>query len=434
MAVAILGISHPTRPAQASSCVWKQEVKAMGYTTGGCDSNTTISNESSCSQPAPSLSDSSVASNVCCCPVVNTGQVNCNWDGDYANHTACTGGYKTDDSKCSGTKPTDFSNVQCCCIPVTTTQTTAQTTAAAPTFIIPQFQIPINVIKLTTPTYTGSEGNYTYSIPWIAEYIQGIYTYGLSIAGILAAIVLMAGGLLWLVSAGDASKITQAKELITGSITGLVILASSYIILTQINPNLTQLIPITLGNIKKAEFQLLAAKSNSTANSYRDATCATDDELQNGVQFYATGYYKAPWGTSHHDLCMIAMQCTCPDLNGDKQPDIDTSSDCSDVFPNFKTSSGQPYRPCKAFPQGTTYCNQTASGKAPYIGSIAGPSNCSNLPYKTGTTQVCFKGKTYTILDTGGAIKGRRIDIWSSSLDEANAQTGVGTLTKGACK
>jgi hypothetical protein len=452
-----------TEAENCSAFVW-----VAGMSNGVCAVTNNMqlaSDPSSCDpaqKPAPATVNGATLNPYCCCKPtpqtqtqtnVQTGTCSAFVWVEGASNNVCGGlSYNmqiaSDPSSCDlSQKPAPATvngatlNPYCCCKPTPKTQANTQTPSTPPKFIIPQFQVPIDTIKLSTPTSTNSHlvaissnGNYTYEIPWIAEYIQGIYTYGLDIGGILAALMLMAGGLLWLISGGDASKVTQAKELITGSITGLIILFSSYIILTQINPNLTLLPSISLGNIKKAEFQLLAAKSDSTADSYRDTTCATDDELQNGVQFYATGYYKAPWGTSHHDLCMIAMQCNCPDLNNDNQPDVDTSSDCTDVFPNYKRADGQPYRPCKAFPQGTTYCNKTASGKAPSIGSIAGPTNCSNLPYKPGTTQVCFKGKTYTILDTGGAIKGRRIDIWSSSLEEANAQTGVGTLTKGACK
>jgi len=75
----------------------------------------------------------------------------------------------------------------------------------------------------------------------LAKYIRAIYYYGLRIAAILAAIVLMAGGVLWIVSGGDASKVTQAKELIIGSVVGLIILLSSWIILNTINPSLINL-------------------------------------------------------------------------------------------------------------------------------------------------------------------------------------------------
>ncbi|MDD3711727.1 MAG: C39 family peptidase [Patescibacteria group bacterium] len=95
----------------------------------------------------------------------------------------------------------------------------------------------------------GEEENQVCKIPWIAIYIHAIYNYLLGIGGVLAAIVLMVAGVLWLVSAGNASRVTQAKNLITGSITGLLILFTSYIILYQINPNLIGLKYIELETI-----------------------------------------------------------------------------------------------------------------------------------------------------------------------------------------
>ena len=75
----------------------------------------------------------------------------------------------------------------------------------------------------------------------LANYIGAIYNYGLAIAGILATIVLMGGGVIWLTSGGDSGKITQAKELITGSITGTLILVCAWVILNTVNPELVNL-------------------------------------------------------------------------------------------------------------------------------------------------------------------------------------------------
>jgi len=72
----------------------------------------------------------------------------------------------------------------------------------------------------------------------LPRYIMALYNYSLTIVGILATIVLMGGGVLWLTSGGDSGKITQAKELITSSISGTIILVLAWIILNTINPNL----------------------------------------------------------------------------------------------------------------------------------------------------------------------------------------------------
>ncbi|MFA6995329.1 MAG: pilin [Patescibacteria group bacterium] len=171
------------------------------------------------------------------------------------------GGEKNGNTCSASTKPSDSAIAQanvsftyvCCCKP-----TVAAPVFTPPKFILPNIQISIPGLNLTTSSIQSelnADGSYTVSVPWIGQYIGGIYNYGVGIAGILAAIMLMAGGVLWLISAGDASKITQAKELITGSITGLIILTTSYLLLYTINPELTQFKPIDLGAIKREEFE-----------------------------------------------------------------------------------------------------------------------------------------------------------------------------------
>ncbi len=80
-----------------------------------------------------------------------------------------------------------------------------------------------------------------HSLQPIGDYIKAIYNYALMIVGILAAIVLMVGGIIWLTSAGNSEKISQAKSWISGALTGLVLMLISYVILQTINPNLVNL-------------------------------------------------------------------------------------------------------------------------------------------------------------------------------------------------
>jgi len=328
---------------------------------------------------------------------------------------------RSGDAKCSDPKPAGSSGLVnteyfCCC------QATQEAATKEPKFKIPELQIDIPTLKLSeVKCQADDSGNFNCPIPWIGEYIVAIYNYGVGVAGILAAIMLMAGGVLWLISGGDSSKVSQAKELIAGSVTGIIILMSSYILLLEINPKLVTFKPISLNYIKEAEVKLASSRYSSSAQGYKDSTCASETELANGVNFYATGYYKPRWEETTDFWCIVAMQCSCP--NG-----IDKSKTCDHLY--GKTFPG--YHPCQPFPKTKPYCNMTASGKAPALGDIAGPGNCQGtLPYGT---KVCFKGKTYTITDTGGGIKGRRIDIWSGdSLKDALANTGVGTLTKGPC-
>lgn len=123
----------------------------------------------------------------------------------------------------------------------------------------PQVTIPnSNFTNDTSSTITGST---------IASYIGAIYNYGLAIAGILATIVLMAAGVIWLTSGGDSGKVSQAKELISGSVAGLIILIVSWVILNTVNPDLVNLKSISPTNIIKKNVNTSPQTCNEATNS-----------------------------------------------------------------------------------------------------------------------------------------------------------------------
>ncbi|MCK9578918.1 MAG: glycoside hydrolase family protein [Methanoregula sp.] len=85
---------------------------------------------------------------------------------------------------------------------------------------------------------------------WLGEYISGIYKYAVGIVGIAAAIVLMWGGVMWLTAGGNTGQVSEAKEWIKSSLTGLLIALSSYLILYTINPDLISFSSLSIENIK----------------------------------------------------------------------------------------------------------------------------------------------------------------------------------------
>lgn len=88
---------------------------------------------------------------------------------------------------------------------------------------------------------------------WIATYIVAIYKYGISTIGILAVITIMIGGIIWLTAGGSQQKIADAKKWIGGSLMGVLIAITSYVILNMVNPALTELSPIKLSYISSVE-------------------------------------------------------------------------------------------------------------------------------------------------------------------------------------
>lgn len=138
----------------------------------------------------------------------------------------------------------------------------------------PQVQIPISgsgFDKTSQPVgqYNESTGKMTSDL--LARYIKVLYDYGMSIAGILAAIVLMGGGFLWLASGGNDSKIAQAKEMIVGSVVGLAILFSSWIILNTVNPELIKMKPISTQVFFRSDYFCC---------QYKDPTSLESDKIR----------------------------------------------------------------------------------------------------------------------------------------------------------
>ncbi len=349
-------------------------------------------------------------------------QVNaaCEWENKQMSDTpgvffgGCTANEKeSEESLCSGKKPTYG---VCCC-------ETAPAKKAEALFKVPDLQITIpGLDKFTQPTdcETDAAGNkISCKFTWIQEYMAAIYKYGFNIIGIIATIILMVGGVIWLTSAGNASQVDRAKKMIGGAVTGIVILFASVLILSTINPNLVNFLPLELDFIQ-AEVKkdgLAMARGGGLAGEYSAKECPTEDELATGVKFYATGYYKPKWGDTHEALCDIGMNCTCP--NG-------RSTIVCEMY-----HLSQPYYQCNPFPEDMEYCNIPALS----TGDIAADQTCLKKDSKICVTDSGGKKTTYTVKDSGGAIKKRRIDIWSgSSLSAAYNNTGVVTVKGGACQ
>lgn len=145
-------------------------------------------------------------------------------------------------------------------------QLAPQSNAPEVTQFVPQLSVPIPGVNFTPPTPEGDQ----ISVPFLAQYITGIYSYMLGISTIIAIIVVIVGGFYYLLGAtvGDAKK---GQTLIKDAIGGLVVLYASYFILYTINPNLVSLRPLKLLRIQSVPLGegsgIDAVTSGSPSNS-----------------------------------------------------------------------------------------------------------------------------------------------------------------------
>jgi len=75
----------------------------------------------------------------------------------------------------------------------------------------------------------------------IGQYIFAIYNISIGLAAILAVIMIMAGGVLWLLAGGSPERVNNAKSYIFTSLIGLILVLSSYLLLQTLNPRLIEL-------------------------------------------------------------------------------------------------------------------------------------------------------------------------------------------------
>lgn len=78
----------------------------------------------------------------------------------------------------------------------------------------------------------------TTTLPVLPDYIAAIYNFALMIIGLVCFGALIYGGIRYLTSAGKPAAMSDAKDQIFSALLGLIILFSSYLILTTINPEL----------------------------------------------------------------------------------------------------------------------------------------------------------------------------------------------------
>lgn len=190
-------------------------------------------------------------------------------DSAHAQDTPCQGGHcevscddidheieNENDNSC----PTYLGMSQVCCMVSSNTRAEVPTGTAASTpiqLIQPTLSIPIPNLSFTTPrSVTDAEGaTSAVDIPFIADYVQGIYNYAIGIAAVLAATMMMLGGLQYLMAGGDSGKVSEAKKRITDALVGLVLALGAYTILTNVSGQLVELKTIHVVGVQQQLFE-----------------------------------------------------------------------------------------------------------------------------------------------------------------------------------
>jgi hypothetical protein len=128
----------------------------------------------------------------------------------------------------------------------------------------PNMGIPIPTIKFSgisvkSITKQGDNGQpvsvKALDVPWIANYVGGIYEYASEIAVFLGAVMIVIGGFQYSTAGGDSAKVGAAKERISNAIVGMLLVLLAYTILQTVNTQLTQPADLLVESVKGEPFQ-----------------------------------------------------------------------------------------------------------------------------------------------------------------------------------
>lgn len=137
--------------------------------------------------------------------------------------------------------------------------------AVAPTLSI---NIPtVNFSRANVSDNSSDPGFSGYiDIPWIAQYANGVYSYSIGVAGLLAGVMIVIGGFYYLTAGGDASRVQKGKQKISDAIIGLVLVFLANLILTTVSPQLTTFEPIRIKRIRSSPYALVTQSLMTTTH------------------------------------------------------------------------------------------------------------------------------------------------------------------------
>ncbi len=126
-------------------------------------------------------------------------------------------------------------------------------------------------------------------IPYLGQYIQALYKFLLGVGLIAAALMVIIGGYKYIISSTGA-KVSEGKETIKDALLGITILLGAYVILSNLNPNLTQFGALTVPFVEEDLFVLSKKDHKSIAGG---SSYYNNDENVNTSQVYARAKEKA---------------------------------------------------------------------------------------------------------------------------------------------
>lgn len=170
--------------------------------------------------------------------------------------------------------------------------------------------------------FPGFSGPITVDGFLFGKFIFALFTYSIYLSGVLAVIFVSIAGFKWVSAGGNQSKITEAKNQLVNSITGMFLVFATFIILSTINEDLVIMKEIKLEMIDPVDFDLGVDINTDVANY--DGNYVVGDysgpivpiTLDTSIMFYGSSgvNFKTTQGTKN--MFLKASECVRQKSNG----------------------------------------------------------------------------------------------------------------------
>lgn len=138
-----------------------------------------------------------------------------------------------------------------------TTQGTVQeadsgTARTVKEFVLPKMSTEVPGLQFSRVAVSESK----LGIPFLAQYISALYKYAIGLSIVVAAVMVIYGGFLYILGS-TAASISTGKQKMVDALVGLILVMTVYVLLALINPETTKLQPIFIKPTAPADLTIM---------------------------------------------------------------------------------------------------------------------------------------------------------------------------------
>ncbi len=283
----------------------------------------------------------------------------------------------------------------------------------------PDLSIPIPTIKFSALTVRDANGKRIMDVPWLGEYLSGIYKYATAIAVVLAAAVLVIGGFMYMTAGGSAERAKAAKQRIQDAVIGLALAFGAYILLVSVNPNLAIFNPVPVEIVKNEPWNELTfagtpvldapptdAAGAQSGTDIPAAACVRNFIKISSVSGVNADSFKGSWHDIHADLGpnMVELSKALTAHNAILNIGDTTRTQTGQFYRHAQIAASCGNRPAGA-PAPSNSCKKTGHAPGRAIDLNIDGSNCkmkdgtyiANFMEEHGWVRLCMEAWHYEI-------------------------------------